>query len=229
MTNQRNTAPTPAEKQAQETERDLWSEVFRLLDCARTKPDEQLLEAMLNGREANKGNVKVLVRMAQTHFERDVKERILAVCEKSLGPDELKKLKKPLRESPRQDGFDPKFINLDEAFARVISAKLFDEGESGTPIPATYSWSLPFAAKVLGVALNGATVTQETCQQLWYALQYYWKKQIGSKSVVVGEPSGLPMIARGVGMCVCKVSNESKFRIEDAACLSFTEAVVFRS
>lgn len=91
---------TPEEKQAQEKDRNLWAEVFRMLDCTRTEPDDQLLEALLAGREASADNVKALARMVQTYFELGAKNRILAVCSRFLGPDGAKKLEnRPMRRS----------------------------------------------------------------------------------------------------------------------------------
>lgn len=233
MTTNRDTESTPEERQVQESERDLWSEVFRLLDCTRSKPDDQLLEALLNDRVVDEGNVRVLVRMARTYFERDAKERILKACEKFLGVDELNKImKKPVREDSRQDNFNPNFIDLDAAFARVIASNLFFENTDGS-VGLRAGWDVGPAVKLLGVALGGgATVTDDGCQQLWWAIQYYFKnKVLSSQSVltIVEDPFRLPPVARAILMCVCKVANDQRWGIKDAAGLSNKEAIAFRS
>jgi hypothetical protein len=78
-------------KQIQEADQKLWAEIFRMLDCARTEPEEELLEALLNGRPAEIDTVRAISRLAATHFELDVKDRIINVCQKFLGPEYLKK------------------------------------------------------------------------------------------------------------------------------------------
>jgi len=83
---------SPEQRLAQEADRALWLEVFRLLDCARNEPDDQLLEAILDGREANSDNVKALAKMAMNYFELGCKDRILAVCARFLSQDEFVKL-----------------------------------------------------------------------------------------------------------------------------------------
>jgi hypothetical protein len=86
-------------KQIQEADQKLWAEIFRMLDCARTEPEEELLEALLNGRSAEPDTVRAIARLAATHFEGRAKDHILAVCSKFLGED-----LKDLKTKPRTGG-----------------------------------------------------------------------------------------------------------------------------
>jgi hypothetical protein len=76
-----------------------WLEVFRILDVARTRSGDDLLEKCLNGRPQTPQSVTQLFKMAAKHFELQIRDNIQTAClpflEANLSFEELHKLKNP--------------------------------------------------------------------------------------------------------------------------------------
>ena len=77
-----------------------WQEIFRILELARTRSGDDLLEKCLNGRPTTVQTVTQLFKLARLHFEtHGVREKICEAClsflEANLSFDELEKLKNP--------------------------------------------------------------------------------------------------------------------------------------
>ena len=77
-----------------------WQEIFRILELARTRSGDELLEKCLNGRAQTAQSVTQLFKLARLHFEtHGVREKICEAClsflEANLNFDELQKLKNP--------------------------------------------------------------------------------------------------------------------------------------
>lgn len=78
-----------------------WQEVFRILEVARTRSGDDLLEKCLNGRPQTAQSVSQLFKLARLHFEAGgvvhgkICEACLPFLEASLSFDELQKLKNP--------------------------------------------------------------------------------------------------------------------------------------
>jgi hypothetical protein len=66
--------------------KEYWQEVFRLLDQARLRSGDELLEKCLNGRPQTVQSVSQLFKIARLHFELEVKDRICAGCIPFLEP-----------------------------------------------------------------------------------------------------------------------------------------------
>ena len=81
--------------------KEYWQEVFRILEVARTRSGDDLLEKCLNGRPQTAQSVSQLFKLARLHFEAGgvVRNKICEACltflEATLSFDELHKLKNP--------------------------------------------------------------------------------------------------------------------------------------
>jgi hypothetical protein len=77
----------------------LFQEIFRILEVARVRSGDDLLEKCLNGRPQTAKSVSQLFRLARTYFELQLREKISEAClpflEANLSFDELQKLKSP--------------------------------------------------------------------------------------------------------------------------------------
>ena len=74
--------------EAEIADRAVWREIFRVLEVVRSNvPNEELLEALLNGREKSAENVRALLALSREHFEIDGLARIEQVCKAFLGSD----------------------------------------------------------------------------------------------------------------------------------------------
>ena len=78
-----------------------WQEIYRILELARTRSGDDLLEKCLNGRQQTAQSVSQLFKLARLHFEAGgvVHSKICEAClpflEASLGFEELQRLKNP--------------------------------------------------------------------------------------------------------------------------------------
>src|ERR1700730_10211163 len=78
-----------------------WQEEFRIMELARPRSGDDLLEKCLNGRPQTAQSVSQLFKLARLHFEAGgvVRNKICEACltflEATLSFDELQKLKNP--------------------------------------------------------------------------------------------------------------------------------------
>jgi hypothetical protein len=78
-----------------------WQEIYRILELARTRAGDDLLEKCLNGRQETAQSVSQLFKLAQLHFESGgvVRNKICEAClpflEANLSFEDLERLKNP--------------------------------------------------------------------------------------------------------------------------------------
>jgi hypothetical protein len=144
-------------------------------------------------------------------------------CEKFLATvlikQELDALKKA---NPLRDDYDPNFINLAEALARVensgIPAAGFGQG-----------WNLAVAAKIVKAALGGIEISEHSCDQLWKHLARHFKDECGG-SFEEGRHANEAMsrTANRIQTSLCYVANAQKYQIKEPIDFTEFEAVAFR-
>ena len=97
--------------------KEYWQEIFRILEVARSRSGDDLLEKCLNGRPQTAQSVSQLFKLARLHFELQLREKICEAClpflEANLSFEAVQQLKNPA---------PPKFSNiLEELAAEGIS------------------------------------------------------------------------------------------------------------
>jgi|ERR1700730_6319183 hypothetical protein len=126
------------------------------------------------------------------------------------------------QKNPIDDGYDPNFINLDEALARVESSGIRDAGFG-------QGWNLQVAAKVLQTALGDMEISQKSCDQLWKHLARHWKdKCAGGPEDGHHANQVMSRAANRIQVAICYVANSHKYRIEEPIDFTEFEVVAFR-
>lgn len=128
---------------------------------------------------------------------------------------------KPKSQAPKiSDGYEPDFLNLNEALARV-------QAKYGDIKPPYTEWE---NARLLQTFLgDGVTIDERSCRQAWLAFAFEFKKRGGSYE----KPftSLFPAQADWVQTAICSVANRNKYCVGTPPpnCLSIEDDLGFRS
>jgi hypothetical protein len=117
--------------------------------------------------------------------------------------------------NPIDDGYDPDFINLAEALARVEAAQIPDAGFG-------QGWNVKVAAQILKAALGNIDLSERACDQLWKRIARHFKDECGG-SYEEGCHANQVMsrTANRIQMALCYVANAMKYKIAEP--IDFTE------
>lgn len=154
---------------------------------------------------------------------RFAQKRICAVVEEFLRTilttEEVDAFKE---KNPIDDGYDPHFINLDEALTRVESSGIRDAGFG-------QGWSLSVAVKIVKAALGDIEISEHSCDQLWKHLARHFKDECGG-SFGDGHHANdvMSRTANRTQVALCYVSNYQKYRVEEPIDFTEFETVAFR-
>jgi hypothetical protein len=144
-------------------------------------------------------------------------------CEKFLATvmskQELDALKKA---NPLRDNYNPNFINLAEALARVENSGIPDTGFG-------QGWNVKVAAKILKAALGDTELSEHSCDQLWKHLARHFKDECGG-SFEDGHHANEVMsrTTNRIQVAICYVANTMKYKIEEPIDFTEFETVAFR-
>jgi hypothetical protein len=123
--------------------------------------------------------------------------------------------------NPINDGYDPNFINLDEALARIENSGIRNAGFG-------QGWNLQVAAKILQTALGDTAISEYSCDQLWKALAHRWKDLGGSFEPGHHACDILSRSANRILVSICYVGNSQKYKVEEPISFAELEVVAFR-
>jgi hypothetical protein len=152
------------------------------------------------------------------------KKRIcLEACEKFLATvmskQELDAFKKT---NALRDNYDPNFLNLTDALARVENSGIRDTGFG-------QGWNLAVAAKIVKAALGDIEISEHSCDQLWKHLARHFKDECGG-SFEDGHHANdvMSRAANRLQTSLCYVANSQKYRVEEPIDFTEFEANAFR-
>jgi hypothetical protein len=152
------------------------------------------------------------------------KRRIcLEACEKFLATvmsaEDLDAFKKA---NPLRDNYNPDFIDLPAALARVENSGIRDAGFG-------QGWSLAVAAKIVKAALGDIEISEHSCDQLWKRLARHFKDECnGSYEDGHHANEAMSRTANRIQTSLCYVANAQKYRVEEPIDFTEFEAVAFR-
>lgn len=138
---------------------------------------------------------------------------------KAVGKEEWDTFK---RAHPLRDNYDPDFVDLNEALARVE--------DSGIPDTVLgQGWNLQVAAKILQVALGDTAISERSCDQLWKHIARKFKDEC-SGSFEEGHHGGdvLSRTANRILVTICYVANSHRYKVEQPIDFSELEVAAFR-
>ena len=158
---------------------------------------------------------KELGQFAQKRICGAVKEYLRTI----LAAEEVDAFKK---KNPIDDGYDPSFITLSEALARVENSGIRDAGFG-------QGWNLVVAAKIVKAALGDIEISEYSCDQLWKRLARHFKDECGG-SYADGHHANEAMsrTANRIQTSLCYVANAQKYQITEPIDFTEFEAVAFR-
>jgi hypothetical protein len=152
------------------------------------------------------------------------KKRIcLEACEKFLATVmRAKELDAFKKNNPLRDNYDPNFLNLADALARVENSGIPDAGFGK-------GWSLAIAVKILQAALGDIEISEHSCDQLWKHLAHHFKDERGG-CFKDGHHANEAMsrAANRLQVAICYVANARKYRVEEPIDFNEFETVAFR-
>jgi hypothetical protein len=171
-------------------------------------------------------DVRVLYRAVAVASELSsfAKKRIcFEACEKFLATvmskQELDALKKA---NPLREKYDPNFINLAEALARVENSGIHDAGFGK-------GWSLVIAVKILQVAIGDREINEYSVDQLWKHLARHFKDgRNGAREDGHHANEVMSRAANRLQVAICYVANARKYRVEEPIDFNEFETVAFR-
>jgi hypothetical protein len=124
--------------------------------------------------------------------------------------------------NPIDDGYEPDFINLADALARVEQSGIRDAGFGN-------GWNLAVAAKIVKAALGDIEISEHSCDQLWKHLARHFKDECGG-SFEDGHHANeaISRTANRIQTSLCYVANAQKYQIKEPIDFTEFEAVAFR-
>jgi hypothetical protein len=140
-------------------------------------------------------------------------------CEKFLATVmSAKELDAFKKNNPLRDNYDPNFLSLSSALARVEKSGLLDA-----------KWSLETATRVVQTALGDHEISEHSCDQLWKHLARHFKDECDG-SLEDGHHAHIVMslAANRIQACLCKVVITKRFQVEEPIDFTEFEAVAFR-
>jgi hypothetical protein len=126
------------------------------------------------------------------------------------------------QKNPIDDGYDPSFLNLGDALARVENSGIPDAGFG-------QGWNVKVAAQILKAALGEIELSERACDQLWKHLARHFKDERGG-SFEDGHHAKEVMsrAANRIQVAICYVANAMKYKIEEPIDFTEFEVVAFR-
>lgn len=169
----------------------------------------------------NDENVRTAAHRLEDRFNKTLDSKAAAEAPEETAPPESNSSKTPAAspsDAPIADNFQPGLIDLPAAIRRV--GLLFTD----------FSANPSRADIVLKTALNPLEVTHENVIQLWLAIGYRWKKELGGNSGLNTKGTDLLSQAERIVLCaVCTYLNTRHLPVRTPTIFTPLDDVAFRS